>query len=535
MACIPVRKPTVAGSTSLLAARTGWVACCDYHLRLRGIHVQEGFPCFLTTEHGDAEIDQAVAAFAASLSELQAAGILSRSGADLPAAAGGPPTPDAVALTQEQTEIRLAAQAGDEASCAFNESVTLTLEGPLDYAALQSAWDAIVSRHDALRASFGTTGEAMYLAGPRGLAFERSDVSAMPAPDCDAAVSAIVDREARTPFDLAGGPLVRGHLVRTAADKHAFVFTAHHIVCDGWLMNVVLSAELAELYRANAERRPASLGQALSFATYARRQTVRDPARVAADEAYWLARFQQAPPLLELPTDRPRPALKTYEGSTRTVRIDSDAYRAIKQSGARHGCTLFVTLLAAYDMLVARLADQSDIVVGVPAAGQALLDGEVLVGHCVDFLPVRVDVRGSASVADCLLEVKRRVLDAYEHQQVTLGTIVRKLGMRRENNRVPLAEIQFNLERIADGLDFGRPSRASSRTRNGSLTSTSFSTSSSPPTVCGSIATIMRVCSTPRRLIVGWATTRRFSPRSVAMRRRRLTPSNCCRKTSGRS
>jgi amino acid adenylation domain-containing protein len=156
---------------------------------------------------------------------------------------------------------------------------------------------------------------------------------------------------------------------------------------------------------------------------------------------------------LELPTDRPRPAAKSFNGATRTTRIDALAYRQIKQAGARRGCTLFVTLLAAFTTLAGRLADQTDVVVGVPAAGQSLLEDQTLVGHCVDFLPVRTHWNADASLADVLAAVKRSVLDAYEHQSYTLGTLVRKLAPRRQSNRLPLTEIQFNLERLADGID----------------------------------------------------------------------------------
>jgi amino acid adenylation domain-containing protein len=242
--------------------------------------------------------------------------------------------------------------------------------------------------------------------------------------------------------------------VRLEANDHALVFTAHHIVCDGWSMNVILG-ELTALYTAYSRGDEVHLREPLPFATYAQRQAQRDPAQAEKIQGYWLEQFRQLPPLLELPTDRPRPSAKTYDGATRTMTIDRDAYQAIKKGGARQGCTLFVTLLAAFQVLVGRLADQDDVVVGVPTAGQSLLDDEILVGHCVDFLPIRSQMDYTATLADVLSGVKRRVLDAYDHQQFTLGTLVRLLEFPREAGRVPLAEIQFNLERLADGVRAG--------------------------------------------------------------------------------
>ncbi|MEO6990216.1 MAG: amino acid adenylation domain-containing protein [Candidatus Baltobacteraceae bacterium] len=424
-----------------------------YHLRLRGIYVQEGFPSFLGTEHDDADVDAIVAAFSESLDELQSAGVFVARAPALPVIV---PRTDlaSVALTEEQTEIWLSAQVGDDASCAFNESVTLRLRGSLDESSFQTAWERVIARHDALRAAFGTTGEMMHFASPSPRAYPRTDLSGGSTSQREADFCAIVAEDARTAFDLSNGPLVRGHLVRLTLDEHAFVFTAHHIVCDGWSMNVILS-ELAQTYSALSKQQEPQLPEALAFADYARRQAARDPEERAKVESYWLAQFEDLPTVLDLPTDRPRPATRTYRGATRTAFVGHDASRAIKQAGARHGCTLFVTLLAAFDVLVGRLADRDDVVVGVPAAGQALLGGDTLVGHCVDFLPIRARRTSETTLRDLLSSLKHQVIDAYEHQEYTLGTLVRSLAVQRENNRVPIAEIQFNLERLAEDLDFG--------------------------------------------------------------------------------
>ncbi len=424
-----------------------------YHLRLRGIYVQEGFPCFLGTEHTDADVEAIAAAFTAGLDELRAVGILAGRAKPVPALAAAPPVVAGIPLTEEQTEIWLSAQVSDEASCAFNESVTLRLTGALDEPAFSEALDRIFARHDALRASFGTTGEGMTFAPPAPLMLRRWNLSTRTSVERDILLDGIVDSEARTAFDLAQGPLVRGHLIKLGETEHAFVFTAHHIVCDGWSINVILS-ELAQTYAALVRKEEPSLDQPLAFATFAQRQRQRDPAAQAAVEAYWLNEFAQVPSPLALPTDRPRPARKTYRGATRTALVAPDAYHAVKKAGARRGCTLFVTLLGAFNALVGRLADQDDVTVGIPAAGQSLLDEEILVGHCVDFLPIRARRAKQTTFAEFLAEMKRRVLDAYDHQQYTLGTLVRALALERDNGRVPLAEIQFNLERLPEDLQF---------------------------------------------------------------------------------
>jgi len=420
-----------------------------YHLRLRGVYVQEGFPCFLTTAHGAAEVERVVAAFADSLDELQAAGIFPGS----PGSGMRPALePVEIPLTEEQTEIWLAAQIGDEASCAFNESITLRLRGRLNVDAFGKALEQVVGRHEALRGSYGLTGESMRIAPRSDLRIEFRDISANGAAAAEAALAEHTDADARLPFDLVCGPVVRARLFRLGEDDHALLFTAHHIACDGWSMNVLLG-ELAEAYAAACRGIEPALPEPLAFSAYARRAACRDPLEAAKVEDFWREQFALPVPPLDLPTDRPRPALRSFHGATRSVRVDAARYAALKRAGARHGCTLFVTLLTAFTALAGRLGRRNDVVVGIPAAGQALLDGEILVGHCVDFLPVRSAWNAGARLRDLLGIVKRRVLDAYEHQEYTLGTLVRELGWARRPDRVPLAEIQFNLERVAEGLD----------------------------------------------------------------------------------
>ena len=430
-----------------------------YHLRERGIHIQDGFPCFLTTAHSDADFEKIYAAFAESLEELHSAGIVgpAQVRGDAPparvAAAAGPAAADgAVPLTESQLEIWLAAQLGDEASCAFNESVSLGLRGALNAAALQSAMNRVVARHDALRARFSATGEEMRIAGAAAVDYPFTDLSAGTEAQAEAAYAKLLDADARTPFDLVEGPCLRAHLVKLAADRHAFVLTAHHIICDGWSMNVIVT-ELAEIYGALCRTEEPQLPEAMAFSAYARSQAARDPAELAKTERFWMDQFAERPRSLELPTDRPRPSVKSFQGTSLCRRIDAKLYQAVKKAGARQGSTLFVTLLAAFQALMGRLADQDEVVVGVPTAGQSLLEDQTLVGHCVNFLPIRGGWKHDTRISEFLAATAKRVLDVYEHQDYTFGTLVRKLAMPREPGRLPLAEIQFNLERLADRVD----------------------------------------------------------------------------------
>jgi amino acid adenylation domain-containing protein len=410
-----------------------------YLLRERGVHLQDNFPCFLTTAHGEAECDAIATAFESSLDALCAVGILGT-----PAAA-----PREAPLTEPQLEIWLSAQLGDAASAAFNESSSVLLTGGLDRNALRAAVRALVARRDALRVRFAPDGTAMRILPSDEPAWSETDLSALAPAARTAAEAAALAEEAETPFDLTSAPPIRLRLLRRGPDEHLLVVTAHHIVCDGWSLNVALS-EIAALYAARVAGRDAALPPAPSFVAEA-------PALGAdpADEAYWTERLRTPPEPLDLPADRPRPATKTFRGATASALLDPALVDAVKRQAASLGCTPFVAFFALFQVLMGRLAGQDRLVVGVPMAGQALLERRDLVGHCVNFLPIPGGWTAATTAAEHLVATRGAVLDARDHQRCTLGTIVRRLGLPRDPNRLPLTDVQFNYERLSEPEGFG--------------------------------------------------------------------------------
>ena len=407
-------------------------------MRDRGIHVQDGFPWFLTTEHGEPEIDRIVAVFSDSLREMVADNILTPTE---PAVVDGcveaPPT-------EPQTEVWLSAQLGDAASCAFNEGISLRLDGTLDHAALTDALNDVIARHDGLRTVFSPTGERLRVMPRLTIEIPVVDLEAAGEPG----LAALVDEEARTPFDLVAGPAAprpsRAIGRRTA---RAGVHRASHRY--RWLVDQRHRDGARGGYAARRGGAATKLDPVLPFSKYATEQARRVE---KATEDWWVEQFATLPPTLELPTDRHRPRHKSFGGATYRDGIDAALYTAVKKAGAKQGCTLFVTLLASFQAMLGRLAGTTDVVVGIPAAGQSAVSDAVLVGHCVNFLPLRATWQDDTRVPDLLRTVRRTVLDAYEHQNFTLGTLIRKLDPPREPGRLPLVEVQFNLERMADGV-----------------------------------------------------------------------------------
>jgi amino acid adenylation domain-containing protein len=423
-----------------------------YHLRDRGIYAQDGFPLFLNAAHSEEDIAQIVRVFADSLDEMARAGIIGGAETRPPAAESAADLVNGIVpLTESQTEIWLSAQNGDEASCAFNESVTLRLNGPLDLPTLHAAMEKILARHDALRTRFSPTGETMTISPDTAFPCPMTDLSQGEASPYGV-LGAYQQSDASTPFNLVEGPPIRARLFKLSEAAHALVLTAHHIICDGWSINIIIT-ELAEIYASLREHRQSDLGPALPFSKYARTRAARAAGEQAANASYWAAQFAHPPRPIDLPTDRPRPAMKSYSGRTAGRRIGAELYRSVKDAGAKQGCSLFVTLLAAFEALMGRLAGEEELVVAVPTAGQSLVEDQALVGHCVNFLPVRGGWARETSFADHLRSVGRQVLDAYEHQDYTLGTIVRELAPPRDVNRLPLTELQFNLERLTSRIE----------------------------------------------------------------------------------
>ncbi|MEI9896102.1 MAG: amino acid adenylation domain-containing protein [Chthoniobacter sp.] len=415
-------------------------------LRHRGIHIWEGRPCFLGTAHSHEDVAKIVTAFKESLAELKAAGFFSKTSAALPVASDEPLPP-----TEAQREVWLASQLGADASASFNESCAIHLEGKLDVSALRRAIDEVARRHDALRSTFRLSDGAQKFAAAVQLDVPLHDFSAFKEDERQAKTDALLFAEGARQFDLERGPLVAWQIVKLAPEEHLLVFTAHHIACDGWSYDIILR-ELAHIYSNSAHTLP----PARQFADYVRTEEMGPPSpeRQAAD-AYWRELFRTVPAPLDLPTDRPRPAGRTWTGTRREIVLAPETKRDLSKFGAQNGATLFAVLLAGFNALLHRLSGATDLVVGIPAAGQNNVEGGAdLVGHCANLLPLRTKVDGSKPFSQLLGDVRLGVLDAFEHQQFTFGRLLAELPIPRDPSRVPLVPVIFNLDPQLSDIHF---------------------------------------------------------------------------------
>ncbi len=361
-----------------------------------------------------------------------------------------------VPSTESQREIWLAAKLEAEASLAYNESVSLRLHGSLDTHALDAALQSLVNRHEALRATLSADGEDFCIAEHVDLTLVRRDLSTLAPAARDAEIAATLRRVVETPFDLEKGPLLVAELLRIGTEEHLLVLNTHHIVCDGWSFGVI-ARELATCYTAAVAGAAPALAPADSFAEFALAETARKGSDAQrADEAYWLARFASVPPPLELPLDRARSRRRTFASRREDRTLDADLVGAIRKAGAKRSASLYATLLTAFGVLLQRLSGDDDLVIGIPAAGQAADGHHALVGHAVNVLPLRARIDASEPFANVLDRVRSDLLDAFEHQQYTFGTLLKRLALPRDPAQLPLLGVLFNLDQAldADSLAF---------------------------------------------------------------------------------
>ncbi|HEV2621910.1 MAG TPA: condensation domain-containing protein, partial [Frateuria sp.] len=374
-----------------------------------------------------------------------------------------------VPSTESQREIWLAAKLGEDASLAYNEAVALHLRGTLDRSAVAQALQDLVDRHDALRASFGPDGETFCVGERMEVALAQVDLSALDAAARAAALRERRERAVREPFCLETGPLFRTELVCLGPAEHVLLLCAHHLVCDGWSWWVIVR-ELGALYGLRSGTGGTPLAPAPSFADYAL-QLAEQPDRraAAADLAWWVARYAQRPPALDLPGDRPRPARRTFASGREDHIIDAGLVEGLKRLGARQGASLLATLLGGFAALLGRLAGQEEVVVGIPAAAQAGEGLGDLVGHGVNLLPLRCTADPEAPFARVLELSRDMLLDALDHQRCTFGSLLRQLDVARDPARLPLVSVLFNIDQALDrqagafpglGMEFSSTPRA---------------------------------------------------------------------------
>ncbi len=339
-------------------------------------------------------------------------------------------------------------------SPAYNIPQVLRLVGEIEPSLLQWIFSEIVRRHESLRTTFVSRqdGPVQVIASPEPLALSLLDLSHLPEKERESQARDLALAEARRPFDLQRGPLLRLLLVRLIERHHLLLLTMHHIVADGWSMGILVR-EIMALYTAFAEGRPSTLPELpVQYADFAVWQASWLQGEVLASEiSFWKRQLAGLPPLLELPTDRPRPAAQTFRGATQPFHLESGSADAVRELCWREEATPFMVLLASWAALLGRHAGQDDVVMGAPVAGRNRREIEGLIGFFVNTLVLRSDLSGDPSFRELLHRVRQASLDAFAHQDLPFERIVEEIGVERNLAISPLFQVLFIFQNVPVG------------------------------------------------------------------------------------
>jgi amino acid adenylation domain-containing protein len=341
-------------------------------------------------------------------------------------------------------------------SSFYNIFDTLSFDEPINERALQQSLNEIVRRHEVLRTTFRIVdGQPVQIIAPDlTLPLQVVDLGHLSPLEREAEASKISSEVAQRPFDLSSGPLVRAKLLRLGAEESVLLLTMHHITSDGWSLDI-LSRELRTLYAAFSEGKPSPLPrlpiQYADFAVWQREWLQGEVLESQLD--YWKKQLAGAPSALELPTDRQRPLVPTYRGAIQSRALSEDVAASLKALSQREGVTLFMTLLAAFNVLLHRYTHQTDIVLGTPIAGRNRAETESLIGFFVNTLVMRTDLSGDIGFRELIGRVKEVALGAYAHQDLPFEKLVEAISPERDTSRNPLFQVSFQLSNVSNQIE----------------------------------------------------------------------------------
>lgn len=336
-------------------------------------------------------------------------------------------------------------------SSAYNEAKALQLEGILNVDALKQALNAIVDRHEVLRTTFSLAGDGapiQLIGKSRPVDLPIVDLGEYADSEHDTEVRRAIADLQGLPFDISRDLMLRAALFRLAADRHVLVVIQHHIASDGWSSGVFWR-ELAAFYDGFSQRRTPLLPELpIQYADFAAWQRKWLTGEVLESQlSYWREQLKD-PPLLKLPTDRPRPAARTHRGARQNFRLSRELTQGLKNLSSQEHVTLFMTLLAAFQTLLLRYSGEDDIAVGSPIANRNRLEIEGLIGFFVNTLVLRVDLSGNPTFCDLLSRVRRIALESYAYQDLPFERLVEELQPKRDLSSSPLFQVMFALQNV---------------------------------------------------------------------------------------
>ncbi|WP_142409118.1 non-ribosomal peptide synthetase [Bacteriovorax stolpii] len=359
------------------------------------------------------------------------------------------PLVKAVPSTEAQREIWASIVMDGQATLCYNESLAIDFDGNLRHDILNLAYQELIKKHDALRAAFSSDGKTFFVKAYQETPIKFLDYTGRSRSELEVLKRA----EVQFKYDLVRGPCYRATLVKTSSSSYTLLFSAHHIVCDGWSLAILLT-ELSQFYVALCKGQRILLEatpQFADFAVYEYRNGLN-----SQHKSYWLNEFKTPLKTNNFPIDYKRPSFRTFNSARYDMVIPVDTVRGMKKLGNSQGCSFYSTLISAFNLLLFKLSKSEDIVVGMASASQPALEQNELIGHMVNLLPLRTTIKENTPFNQYMKSTRSKMLDAFDHQFYSYGPLVKDLSLKRDPSQMPLLNVVFNIDQQApdQGLKF---------------------------------------------------------------------------------
>ena len=360
----------------------------------------------------------------------------------------------AVPTTEAQREMWATLAFDKEATLCYNESLAIDIAGEINPKLLELAFQELLKRHDALRSVFSSDGKYFFIKDYAFQAVEYQDWTEKS--DQDSALEKLKTSHISFHFDLKNGPLFIGTLIKLAHQKYSLIITGHHIVCDGWSFAILLT-ELTTIYSALVKNVTFSYEPAAQFSEYAIQEAKQG--LNSTHKGYWVKEFQAALTTKKMPLDFVRPKFRTYNSERFDLNLNEELVKKIKKFSSSQGCSLYTTLMATFQVLIHKINGTPEVVIGMASAAQSDSGKSDLVGHLVNLLPLRNSINPDQSFKFFMKEVRTKMLDAFDHQRFSFGSLLKELNIERNPAEIPLLNTVFNIDQQSpgQGLKFDGP------------------------------------------------------------------------------
>lgn len=359
----------------------------------------------------------------------------------------GPPIERVIYTTKSQSEIWTDCMiGGKDASKAYIISTRLEMQGSLDLSAMNMAIKNVIERHESLRSVFSADGAFMTIFKVIEPNIIFHDLANNTNFEQEATLNDYLKKEVETNFDLVNGPLIKFGILKFSDLDYQIVITAHHIICDGWSMSIILQ-DLSTLYSAYVKGLSPKTPAPIKFSNYADElHSLMESSEYNKIENYWIDLYKQPIPIVDLPTDYVRPSQRTYKSNRINFQLKTTLIEEIKHIATQSGCSFVSIVISAFEIFLYQLTGQNNLALGLPTSGQSSTGMTHLVGHCVNLLPLRTSINSNSSFSEYLKLRKNQIFDAYEHDKISFGQLLQKLPIARDPSRIPLVPVVINFE-----------------------------------------------------------------------------------------